>query len=116
MYNTEDLFGKCPYATSQKILTGKWALLILHHLLDEEVLRFKELERRLAPITQTTLTKQLRTLESYGIVERKVYCTIPPKVEYSLSPLGKEITPVINELGIWGNKVIDAMNNSPELL
>lgn len=109
MDTDNNLFGKCPYATSQKILSGKWALLILYHLTNEKVLRFKELERRLPPITQATLTKQLRTLEEYKIIRRKVYGTIPPKVEYSLDTLGEEFIPVINSLGEWGSKWIDSM-------
>lgn len=106
---TEDLFGKCPYATSQKILSGKWAILILYQLTNDKVLRFNELERRLTPITQATLTKQLRTLEGYGVIERKVYGTIPPKVEYSLSPLGENFKPVLDSLGAWGNEYIETM-------
>ncbi len=112
MSNVENLFGKCPYATSQKILSGKWALLILYHLTNEEVLRFKELERRLTPITQATLTKQLRTLEEYGIIRRKVYGTIPPKVEYSLDELGKDFIPIIHSLGDWGTKWIEKNGSS----
>lgn len=111
-----DLFGICPYSTSQKLLSGKWALLLLHELLEDEVLRFNELERRLSPITQTTLTKQLRALEEYGVIARKVYGTIPPKVEYSLTQLGKEFAPVMESLGIWGDRCIEEMNAKKEHL
>ena len=97
----KDLFGICPYFTSQKVLSGKWALLILHHL-DEQTLRFKELERKLAPITQATLTKQLRNLEEHGLITRTVYNTIPPKVEYSLTELGKSLSPIMEEMNRWG--------------
>lgn len=97
----KDLFGICPYFTSQKVLSGKWALLILHFL-DEGTLRFKELERKLSPITQATLTKQLRTLEENGLLVRTAYNTIPPKVEYSLSELGLQFKPVLNSLETWG--------------
>jgi len=103
MEKETDLFGLCPYYTSQRVLAGKWALIILHHL-EEGTLRFKELERRLAPITQATLTKQLRNLEAYGLVKRKVYQQIPPKVEYSLSDLGNEFRPVLSTLKEWGEK------------
>lgn len=105
----QDLFNICPYFTSQKILSGKWALLILHHL-DESPLRFKELERKLNPITQATLTKQLRSLEEYGLITRTVYNQIPPKVEYSLSELGILFRPVLHSLEKWGNDYISYMS------
>lgn len=105
MLTQEELFGKCPYATAQKILSGKWALIILHHL-SENKLRFNELQRLLPDITQATLTKQLRTLEEYGMITRTVYAQIPPKVEYELSDMGKEFTGVLNSLKIWSDKYI----------
>ena len=111
-----DLYKICPYFTSQKILSGKWALLILHYL-DESPLRFKELERKLKPITQATLTKQLRSLEKYGLITRTVYNQIPPKVEYSLSELGILFRPVLKSLEKWGNDYISYMSkksNNPQ--
>lgn len=108
--NENDLFGRCPYFTTQKVLSGKWALLILHYL-DEQPLRFKELERQLAPITQTTLTKQLRTLEDNGLINRTVYNQIPPKVEYSLSELGLLFKPVLDSLEVWGKQYISYMES-----
>lgn len=105
MLTQEELFGKCPYATAQKILSGKWALIILHHL-SENKLRFNELQRQLPEMTQTTLTKQLRSLEEYGMVTRTVYAQIPPKVEYELSDMGKEFTGVLNNIKIWSDKYI----------
>jgi Predicted transcriptional regulators len=109
MKETLDVFGICPYFTTQKILAGKWAILILHHL-DGKTLRFKELERKLSPITQATLTKQLRTLEDSGLIIRKVYNQVPPKVEYSLSELGMLFKPVLDSLETWGYQYIDYMN------
>ncbi|MCM0647485.1 helix-turn-helix transcriptional regulator [Clostridium swellfunianum] len=105
MLTQEELFGKCPYATAQKILSGKWALIILHHL-SENKLRFNELQRQLPEMTQATLTKQLRTLEEYGMITRTVYAQIPPKVEYELSDMGKEFTEVLNSLKNWSDKYI----------
>jgi len=109
MLTLEELFGKCPYATAQKLLSGKWALIILHFL-SENKLRFNELQRRLPDITQATLTKQLRTLEGYGMIKRTVYAQIPPKVEYELSDIGKDFSEVLNSLKIWGDKYIDLYN------
>lgn len=105
-----DLFGVCPFVTAQKILTGKWTLLIMHHL-SVKIMRFNELQRALPNLTQTTLTKQLRNMEENGLVIRTVYNQIPPKVEYSLSDLGKQFKPVLDSLEIWGNKYVDFVKN-----
>ena len=110
MITQEELFGKCPFATSQKILSGKWALILLHFL-SEDTLCFNEIQRKLPEITQSTLTKQLRSLEDYGMVIRTVYSQIPPKVEYSLSPMGEDFIIVLDSLKEWGNKYIEQMRN-----
>lgn len=108
MLTQEELFGKCPYATAQKILSGKWALIILHNL-SEGTLRFNELQKLLPDITQSTLTKQLRTLEEYGMIIRTVYPEVPPKVEYKLSDIGKDFSIVLDSLKIWGEKYIKSV-------
>lgn len=113
MITQEELFGKCPLATSQKILSGKWALTLLYFL-SEGTLRFNEIQRRLPEITQSTLTKQLRILEGYGMIIRTVYPQIPPKVEYSLSAMGQDFTSVLESLRVWGDKYIVQMENMPE--
>lgn len=100
-----ELFGRCPYVTAQKVLAGKWTLLILN-LLQDGPMRFKELERALYPITQATLTRQLRAMEEDGLISRKVYSQIPPKVEYTLSPIGSQFKHVLNALGTWGEEYI----------
>lgn len=106
MTTLDTLFGKCPFATAQKVLSGKWALMIMHHL-NESPRRFNELQRLLPEITQTTLTRQLRTLEDYELIHREVYAQIPPKVVYSLSPIGQDFSEVLTHLETWGNKYID---------
>lgn len=106
MEKEKDLFGFCPFVTAQKILTGKWTLLIMHHL-NIKTMRFNELQRELPDLTQATLTKQLRTMEGNGLIIRTVYNQIPPKVEYTLSELGKQFYPVLDCLEIWGNKYIE---------
>lgn len=110
MLSQEELFGKCPYVTIQKILSGKWPLMILHFL-SEKTLRFNELQKLMPDITQSTLTKQLRSLEEYGIIKRTVYPQIPPKVEYELSDIGKEFNEAMNSLKLWGEKYIEFYNN-----
>lgn len=102
----EERFGKCPYATAQSLISGKRAVLILHYLEDGPV-RFNELQRRMPKMTHATLSVQLKTLIENGLVERKQYETVPLKVEYSLTPIGKEFRPVIEALQEWGQKYIE---------
>ena len=81
--NVDKSFKECSFAKVQKIVSGKWDMLIIY-LLSMETLRFGELHRKLSDMTQATLSKQLKSLEGYGIIHRNVYNQIPPKVEYSL--------------------------------
>lgn len=105
----KDLFGKCPYVTAQKVLTGKWSILIMHHL-SEKPVRFNELQRKLPDMTHATLSKQLKQLEEDGLVVRTEYLQIPPKVEYSLSRVGEKFTHVLESLEVWGNEYIDYLS------
>lgn len=102
----KDLYGICPYVTAQKLLTGKWTLLIMYHL-SLKKMRFNELQRTLPSLTQATLTKQLRMMSDNGLIIRTVYDQIPPKVEYSLSELGERFQPVLNAIQEWGTEYID---------
>lgn len=113
MNGENELFGICPYVTSQKLLSGKWAILILYHL-SRGTLRFGELQRKMPGITQTTLTKQLRELEMRKLVRRRVFPEVPPKVEYSLTPIGAAFIPVLDQFKIWGEKYIEGMRGEPE--
>lgn len=98
-------YMKCPMATAQELISGKWKVLILWNL-SEETLRFGELMRKLPGITQATLTNQLRSLEENGLVHREVFLEVPPHVEYSLTEIGREFQPVIESMRDWGNKYI----------
>lgn len=80
-----ELFGICPFVTAQKLLQGKWAILILHAL-NEGTKRFNELERDIQ-ITHATLSSQLKYMEKEGLVHRTVYPEVPPRVEYSLTTM-----------------------------
>ncbi len=91
----------CPVEHCVSLLGGKWKLPIIHALVLKQPKRFKELEREIAGITPTMLTTQLRSMEADALVSRKIYATVPPTVEYSLTELGKSITPMINELAKW---------------
>jgi DNA-binding HxlR family transcriptional regulator len=107
----EDDFGICPYVTVQKLLSGKWTLIVLF-LLSRKTMRFSELQRELPKLTQATLTKQLRTLEEHGLIVRTVYNQIPPKVEYSLSAMGEKFKPVMDALKAWGEEYIAFLNQN----
>ncbi|MEG0404546.1 MAG: helix-turn-helix domain-containing protein [Romboutsia sp.] len=103
MKNLEDKsFKDCSFAKVQKIVSGKWDMLIIY-LLSKETLRFGELHRKLPEMTQATLSKQLKSLEGYGMIYRNVYNQIPPKVEYSLTDIGIQFLPVLEALENWSN-------------
>ena len=92
------------------IIGGKWKCLIIHHLIDGKK-RFNELRRLIPVITQRMLTSQLRELQADRIVNRKVYAQVPPKTEYSLTPLGKTLEPVLWTMHDWGKNIIDQQNS-----
>jgi len=84
------------------VIGGKWKPLIMYAL-NDETLRFTQLLDKVNPrITQRMLTKQLRQLEADGLVARKVYAQVPPKVEYSLTETGRSLMPILDELCVWG--------------
>lgn len=83
------------------MIGGKWKLRIIYILAFHEVLRYGELKRLLAPITHKMLTAQLKELEKDGLVNRKEYQQIPPKVEYSLTQMGRDLKPVVKEIHNW---------------
>ncbi|WP_298139272.1 helix-turn-helix domain-containing protein [Acidiferrobacter sp.] len=93
-------FG-CPVEACLEVIGGKWKGVILSHLLGGTK-RFGELSRLLPSVTQRMLTRQLRELEADGVVVRMVYPEVPPRVEYSLSPFGKTLAPVLEALRGWG--------------
>lgn len=105
----EERFGKCPYATAQRVISGKWALLIIHYL-ENGPIRFNELLRLMPKMTHATLSVQLKTLIDNGLVERKQYESIPPRVEYTLTEVGKKFHPVMEALQSWGQEYIDFLN------
>lgn len=92
----------CPVETTLMVIEGRWKVMILHYLLDGTK-RFNELNRLLTGVSHRTLAKQLRQLEYDGIVHRKMYPQIPPKVEYSLSRLGETLKPVLVAMHKWGD-------------
>ena len=98
----------CPVSTTLELIGGKYKSLILWHLIDT-TLRFGELRKLIPQATPKMLTQQLRELECANLLIRKVYPVVPPKVEYSLSDLGKSIQPILNTMFNWGT---DYLHNS----
>lgn len=96
----------CSVEAAIGLIDGKWKSVVLFHLLDG-TLRFNELRRQIPGVTQRMLTNQLRELEEDGLIDRKVYAQVPPKVEYSLSPLGRSIEPILLALKDWGDTNIN---------
>lgn len=103
---TYDCTAGCPVEATLDLIDGKWKAVILYHLLDDTI-RFNELGRRLSRITQRMLTRQLRELETAGLIHREVYAQVPPRVEYSLTKLGRSLEPVIRSLWSWGHTYLE---------
>ena len=104
-----DDIASCPVANVQKIIRGKWTMVIVYFLSQNQVLRFSELKRKIPQVTEANLTKELRTLESFGLIHREVYREVPPKVEYSLTAIGRKIIPVLEALEKWALEYEDAL-------
>ena len=92
----------CAVEATLSLIDGKWKGVILFHL-SGGTMRFGEIRRRVPGVTQRMLTNQLRELEADGLVARRVYAAVPPKVEYSLSALGRSLGPVLDALKSWGD-------------
>lgn len=91
----------CPVATTVGLIGNKWKLLILRNLL-AGMQRFGELRKTIPGISQKVLTDNLRSMEDDGLLIRKVFAEVPPRVEYSLSELGDTMRPIIKEMETWG--------------
>jgi DNA-binding HxlR family transcriptional regulator len=101
-------FMKCPMFTAQSLIGGKWKVFLLWVLHDGPK-RFSELQRVLPGVTQSMLTNTLRELEKDGLVHREVYRQVPPKVEYSLTPIGLKLIPILKQLLDWGTNYMEHM-------
>jgi DNA-binding HxlR family transcriptional regulator len=96
-------FSDCPVVATLEVIGGKWKPLILFQLRDRPM-RFSELRRLVPQATQKMLTQQLRDLERDGIIHRKVYAVVPPKVDYSLTDYGQTLKPLLALMCDWGSK------------
>ena len=93
----------CPVETTLMLIGDKWKVLILRDLMPGTK-RFGELKKSLGNVSQKVLTAQLRTMEANGLVNRKVYAEVPPKVEYSLTELGQSLKPILEAMQNWGEE------------
>ncbi|MDO5053739.1 MAG: helix-turn-helix domain-containing protein [Pasteurella oralis] len=103
-------YEQCPYITTQKVLQGKWAIVVLYHL-NTGTKRFNQLEKLIPQATRTVLTRQLRQLEKDKLVERKVFAEVPPRVEYSLTELGMQFQQVLTQIEIFGLTYITTLKS-----
>lgn len=91
----------CPVETTLMLIGDKWKVLILRDLMPG-TRRFGELKKSIGHVSQKVLTAQLRDMEASGLVSRKVYAEVPPRVEYSLTELGRSLKPILDAMRSWG--------------
>lgn len=94
----------CPLGLTLGVIGGKYKVMIIWFLYQNKILRYNELQKTIKNITPKMLISQLRELEDDGIIDRKVYPVVPPKVEYSLTAKGESLIPILLELRKWGEK------------
>lgn len=99
----------CPVSATLDLIGGKYKALILWHLA-ENVLRFSQLNKLIPNATAKMLTQQLREMETQGLIHREVYPVVPPKVEYSLTDLGRSLMPVLIAMRDWGAEYLHSQN------
>ncbi len=99
----------CPVETTLTLIGDKWKVLILRDLLPGTK-RFGELKKSIGSVSQKVLTSQLRDMEESGLLTRTVYAEVPPRVEYSLTPLGQSLRPILDAMGSWGEEYKASLN------
>ena len=92
----------CPVETCVSLIGSKWKLLIMRDLLLNGSMRFKALQRSIGGVSQKVLTTNLRNMEDAGLIVRRVYAEVPPRVEYSLTELGQSLRPIMDSMWAWG--------------
>ena len=97
-----DELPSCPVETTLSLIGNKWQALILRDLTLNGTMRFKELQRSIGKVSQKVLTSNLRAMEATGLVHREVFAEVPPRVEYSLTEVGKTLKPVLDAMWEWG--------------
>lgn len=101
----------CPVETTLTLISDKWKILIIRDLLSGTK-RFGELKKSIEFISQKVLTSNLRQMEESGLVSRKIYAEVPPKVEYSLTELGYSLQPILTALEVWGKDYKEKVENN----
>ena len=101
--NVKNTLPACPVETTLMLIGDKWKVLILRDLMPGTK-RFGELKKSLGSVSQKVLTAQLRAMEASGLVTRKVYAEVPPRVEYSLTELGRSLKPILDSMWAWGEE------------
>lgn len=104
----QKILPACPVETTLTLIGDKWKVLILRDLLTGTK-RFGELRRSVGQVSQKVLTTQLRQMEESGLLNRKVYAEVPPRVEYSLTELGHSLFPILNAMQTWGENYKQAL-------
>ena len=99
---TKDELPECPVATTVQLIGNKWKLLILRNLMYDSKQRFKDFIKTIPAISKKVLKDNLHSLEEDKLVEREVFAEVPPRVEYSLSPLGQSLKPILDAMYVWG--------------
>ena len=110
----DSLYPKCPVRNVLNRVGDKWSMLVLFTLESTPTIRFKELQRNIPDISQNMLTTTLKTLEADGLIIRKAYPEIPPRVEYELTSRGKSLLPLIDNLLSWASTNMDGIMQSRE--
>lgn len=96
--------NSCPVTATMQVLGGKWKAILINAICLTSPARFGELKRSVKGITQSMLTQQLRELEDDGIISRKIYAEIPPRVEYTLTEFGMTLAPILLAMAQWGEE------------
>ncbi len=99
---TREELPECPVATTVQLIGNKWKLLIIRNLIFNDKQRFTDFLKSISGISKKVLTDDLRALEDNGLIERKVFAEVPPRVEYSLTALGKTLKPILDAMSVWG--------------
>ena len=107
---TREELPACPVATTVQLIGNKWKLLIIRNLIYNETQRFSDFIRSVDGISKKVLTDNLRSLDRDGLVEREVFAEVPPRVEYSLSALGKTLRPILDAMKVWGDTYKSNLN------
>lgn len=94
----------CPVTATMQVLGGKWKVILINAIYHTSPARFGELKRSVKGITQSMLTQQLRELEEDGLISRKIYAEIPPRVEYTLTEFGLTLGPIMQSMATWGEE------------